>query len=362
MRLPRKSPSRSPLAPPSYSARSWPWSRPTSKACDAAPQGSTPCCARPTCPRWTPKATPSTATLRSWTGARRRAPLAFAAPSSTSNRSTLPDCARRSNGSCWRPMPSPGSRTPGSPSPTGCCPTPIRCESGIPRRAAYGNASFEPWPPGPRNARGTHCRYPLGRHAAGRFLMAVAIQPLLSDALLKRCARERPMYDRENRFFRKTSTICATPAIFAWRYPRVRRLRPHACRSAAGSAPAGAYAPATALGLNMHDYWVGMAADLWRAGDARVEWILRGGRQGEVFAAGHAESGNETSLFIRSRRPSALRRRLSPSPAASLRQPRSGLDAVWHSRMDTSDPRPRKSSMRFMPRETPGSRSSRPGM
>ena len=49
--------------------------------------------------------------------------------------------------------------------------------------------------------------------------------------------------------------------------------------------------------MNMHLYWVGVAADLWRAGDRSLEWILRGAVNGEVFAAGHAERGNDVPLF-----------------------------------------------------------------
>src|SRR5437773_11444882 len=53
------------------------------------------------------------------------------------------------------------------------------------------------------------------------------------------------------------------------------------------------YAPATALCINMHNYWVGTAADLWRAGDKSCERILKDATAGEVFAAGHAEHGND---------------------------------------------------------------------
>src|SRR2546423_13817047 len=53
------------------------------------------------------------------------------------------------------------------------------------------------------------------------------------------------------------------------------------------------YAPATALCINMHNYWVGTAADLARSGDKSYEWILKDAAAGEVFAAGHAEHGND---------------------------------------------------------------------
>jgi alkylation response protein AidB-like acyl-CoA dehydrogenase len=53
------------------------------------------------------------------------------------------------------------------------------------------------------------------------------------------------------------------------------------------------HAPATALALNMHNYWVGDAAGAWRSGDHSLEWLLRETDAGEVFAAGHAEHGND---------------------------------------------------------------------
>jgi hypothetical protein len=47
------------------------------------------------------------------------------------------------------------------------------------------------------------------------------------------------------------------------------------------------HAPATALCINMHNYWVRTAADVWRSGDKSAEWILKEAAAGEVFAAGH---------------------------------------------------------------------------
>jgi alkylation response protein AidB-like acyl-CoA dehydrogenase len=48
----------------------------------------------------------------------------------------------------------------------------------------------------------------------------------------------------------------------------------------------------------MHIYWVGVAADLWRAGDKSLEWMLREAMAGEVFAAGHAERGNDLPVLL----------------------------------------------------------------
>ena len=58
------------------------------------------------------------------------------------------------------------------------------------------------------------------------------------------------------------------------------------------------HAPATAVAVNMHLYWTGMAADLWRSGDKSLEWVLREAANGKVFAAGHGESGNDLPLFL----------------------------------------------------------------
>ena len=58
------------------------------------------------------------------------------------------------------------------------------------------------------------------------------------------------------------------------------------------------YAPATALAMTMHSYWIGVAAELDRAGDTSLRWILEAAVDGEVFAAGHAEAGNDIPVLL----------------------------------------------------------------
>jgi alkylation response protein AidB-like acyl-CoA dehydrogenase len=58
------------------------------------------------------------------------------------------------------------------------------------------------------------------------------------------------------------------------------------------------YAPATALAMSMHTYWVGIATELDRAGDTSLRWILDAAVDGEVFAAGHAEAGNDIPVLL----------------------------------------------------------------
>lgn len=59
-----------------------------------------------------------------------------------------------------------------------------------------------------------------------------------------------------------------------------------------------AYAPATALAMTMHSYWVGIAADLDRFGDPSLRWILEEAVAGRVIAAGHAETGNDVPILL----------------------------------------------------------------
>jgi alkylation response protein AidB-like acyl-CoA dehydrogenase len=58
------------------------------------------------------------------------------------------------------------------------------------------------------------------------------------------------------------------------------------------------YAPATALAITMHSYWIGIATELERAGDTSLRWILEAAVAGEVFAAGHAETGNDIPVLL----------------------------------------------------------------
>jgi alkylation response protein AidB-like acyl-CoA dehydrogenase len=114
------------------------------------------------------------------------------------------------------------------------------------------------------------------------------------------------------------------------------------------------YAPATALGVNMHLYWVGVAADLWRGGDTSLEWILRDAAAGEVFAAGHAERGNDIPVLLST----AQAERVEGGYRFTGRKQFGSLTPVWtrfgiHG-MDASDPSRPKIVHAFMPRDSAG--------
>lgn len=57
------------------------------------------------------------------------------------------------------------------------------------------------------------------------------------------------------------------------------------------------HAAPTALALNMHVYWTGLVADLWRSGDTSIQWLLEEAGKGKVLAAGHGESGNDSPVL-----------------------------------------------------------------
>src|SRR6187402_2006882 len=58
-----------------------------------------------------------------------------------------------------------------------------------------------------------------------------------------------------------------------------------------------AFAPATALGINMHLVWTGVARVLSERGDHSLDWLLRDAAAGELFAFGNSEQGNDLVLW-----------------------------------------------------------------
>ena len=114
------------------------------------------------------------------------------------------------------------------------------------------------------------------------------------------------------------------------------------------------HAPATAIAINMHLYWTGVAADLQRFGDHRMAWILQEAADGHVFAAGHGEAGNDAGLFAST----AVAERVDGGWKITGRKVFGSLSPVWtylgvHA-MDVSDPAHPQVIHAFVPRDTPG--------
>ena len=113
-------------------------------------------------------------------------------------------------------------------------------------------------------------------------------QTLLTDEMLARFDERAPVYDRENRFFHEDFDELRATGYLQAAVPRELGGLGMSLLEVAKEQRRLAYrAPATALAVNMHLYWTGVAADLRRMGDASLEWLLRESAAGEVFAAGH---------------------------------------------------------------------------
>ena len=121
----------------------------------------------------------------------------------------------------------------------------------------------------------------------------------LPEDLLERGRARAAQLDRDNEYFHED----------------LQELRAHGYLAAAVPAELGGwglgldelarsqrrlarFAPATALAMTMHSYWIGIATELLRAGDGSLRWILEAAVEGEVFAAGHAEAGNDIPVLL----------------------------------------------------------------
>ena len=125
------------------------------------------------------------------------------------------------------------------------------------------------------------------------------VASVLTEELIARCGERAATYDRENRFFAEDFEELKAAGYLKLAIPRelggLGMSLAEVCREQGRLAYR---APATALAVNMHLYWTGVAADLRRMGDASLEWLLREAAAGEVFAAGHGETGNDLPLFL----------------------------------------------------------------
>ncbi|MPY92657.1 MAG: acyl-CoA dehydrogenase [Acidimicrobiia bacterium] len=121
----------------------------------------------------------------------------------------------------------------------------------------------------------------------------------LPDDLLGRCRTRAAAHDRDNTYF--TEDLAELAGIG---YLRSAVPEHHGGwgldlgQVAAQQRRLARHAPATALGTTMHFYWLGIARELERFGDDSCSWILREAAAGKVFAAGHAESGNDAPVVM----------------------------------------------------------------
>jgi alkylation response protein AidB-like acyl-CoA dehydrogenase len=178
---------------------------------------------------------------------------------------------------------------------------------------------------------------------------------VLTRELLERCRRRAPQYDRDNTFCQEDFDELRAAGYLAMALPTQFGGQGLTLAGVARETRTLArYAPATALCINMHNYWLGIAADLLRGGDRSLEWLLREAAAGEVFAAGHAEHGNDVPGLLSTTKAE----RVDGGYKLTGRKAFGSLSPVWtrmglHA-MDTSDPAAPKIVHAFLPRDTPG--------
>jgi len=180
---------------------------------------------------------------------------------------------------------------------------------------------------------------------------------VLSTDLLTKFAERCAVYDRENRFFSEDFEELRDAGYLLAPIPRELGGKGLSLAAVCQEQRRLAYrAPATALAINMHLYWVGVASELWRAGDRSLEWLLREAANGAVFAAGHAESGNDIPVLLST----SKAERVDGGYRITGHKAFGSLTPVWtylglHA-MDASDPAAPKIVHGFMRRDTPGYR------
>ena len=123
-------------------------------------------------------------------------------------------------------------------------------------------------------------------------------EQLLPDTLLERIRSRAAGYDRDNAFFHEDLQELAAAGYLKLFVP-ASDGGPGFGLDGAALCPRwlATAAPATALAVNMHLVWTGVAHVLAARGDDSLDFVLQEAAQGEVFAFGNSEAGNDAVLF-----------------------------------------------------------------
>ena len=186
-------------------------------------------------------------------------------------------------------------------------------------------------------------------------MATIAPGSVLSDELIARCGERAASYDRENRFFHEDFEELRAAGYLKMAIPRDFGGLGFTLAEVCQEQKRLAYrAPATALATNMHLYWTGVAASLLTMGDESLKWVLEEAAGGEVFAAGHGESGNDYPVLYST----ARAERVDGGYRFYGRKLFGSLGPVWtrlglHAQ-DNSDPNNPVVVHAFLPRDTEG--------
>ncbi len=121
---------------------------------------------------------------------------------------------------------------------------------------------------------------------------------ILSDDLLETIRSRAAGYDRDNAFFTEDLDDLRAAGYLTALVPKelgglglsLREVVHEQIRLAAA-------APSTALAVNMHLVWNGVAKTMLDRGDAALEFVLRESAAGELYALAISEAGNDLVLF-----------------------------------------------------------------
>ena len=185
--------------------------------------------------------------------------------------------------------------------------------------------------------------------------MSATPETLLHDDRLERIRERAARYDRDNAFFTDDLAELREAGYLTALVPRelggLGWGFDDAVRAQARLAGAG---PATALGVNMHLVWTGVAKILRDRGDDSLEFVLREAGAGEIFGFGISEAGNDLMLF-------GSRTRAEPQPGGGYRYSGrkifTSLSPAWTRLgtmgLDTDSPDAPKIVYGFIDREDP---------
>lgn len=124
------------------------------------------------------------------------------------------------------------------------------------------------------------------------------VEDLLNDELLAKIKERAAGYDERNEFFTEDLEdlkqagylVMMVPEEFGGLGFTLREVSRAQRRLAQA-------APSTALGINMHQIIVAVAYTLWLRGQDTLNWVFEAAVQGEIFAFGISEAGNDAVLF-----------------------------------------------------------------
>ena len=126
----------------------------------------------------------------------------------------------------------------------------------------------------------------------------MAPEDILPEELLELLRSRAAGYDQENRFFHEDLQDLADAGYLKVFVPEADGGRGLGLEAVAElQRRLATAAPATALAVNMHLVWTGVARAMSARGDDSLDFVLKDAGQGEIFAFGISEAGNDSMLF-----------------------------------------------------------------